>query len=247
MFVCLNCNRTHDKHMDKCRCGEMYMVVDVPHAAFRPARSKFVRPSEITQRDIPYKKIKNFEFLGEVSKRFTMMIYGKPGSGKSTFALRFGVALGKTLYVSLEESLESATIQKRLRDEGIMDTERIVFVQPKKPTMSAIKKLYTESKQKNLIIDSLNVLGRPSAASLQKIIKLVSGIIIFIVHSTKDDGYKAGTEIEHEVDISLHAEREEKVVLIKKNRFHHADEKYFIFPDSEEDRKKKMMEMELMV
>ena len=58
------------------------------------------------------------DLLGEITHPFKMLVWGLPGSGKSTFALKLLDVLNTTtptLYVSGEEALDSATLISRVR------------------------------------------------------------------------------------------------------------------------------------
>ena len=88
------------------------------------------------------------EHLGLPEKGFLMLIYGKPGSGKSTYAIKFADYLsrnhGKTLYVSAEE-LIGYTLQDKIKRSGAIKAK---FVGELPNNLSGWDFIFLDSAQK---------------------------------------------------------------------------------------------------
>lgn len=70
-----------------------------------------------------------FELIGEPSKPFHAMVFGRPKQGKSIFCFQFAGYLqqfGPVLYVAAEEGF-GGTLQKKIRDFGLEDSRNIKF------------------------------------------------------------------------------------------------------------------------
>lgn len=151
------------------------------------------------------------ELMGEPGKGFDVMIYGKPGNGKSTFALQLAEYIGEryadVLYVSSEQ-YDTASLKQNIAMNGI-DTDYIFWT-------DALNRKDV-SKYDFVVIDSINNLDLDIEAfkDLKNKNRNTSFILIFQV--TKDGNFKGSQEWEHEVDMVVHVEK--GVAEIEKNRF----------------------------
>jgi predicted ATP-dependent serine protease len=138
------------------------------------------------------------------------MIYGQPGSGKTTFLLEFAHYLtrfGDVLYVSGEEYNSSPLTEK-------------VNALPSIPSNLHFSKRIKGVQLSNyrfIILDSVTDLG----IDLDTYKKLREDnpdtCFILILQTTKDGNFRGGKEWEHEVEIA--AEIQDGVINIYKNRY----------------------------
>jgi AAA domain len=157
----------------------------------------------------PYKS-----FLGEISEPFSMMVYGTPGAGKSSFALQFSHYLashfGKVLVISTEEgvnkSMQNKIIEFRLQSNNLIFATQIGNI-----------------KEANLIgyrfilIDSVND-AKLSADDLKQLrLKYPKSCFILVFQSTKDGDFKGGQQYLHDADIKIRVENGK--ASTEKNRF----------------------------
>ena len=150
-------------------------------------------------------------FLGDPAKGFTMMIFGKPGQGKSTFALDMArdmaVSGDKALYISSEEH-GSYTLQDKLSRVG-----------GGVPGLSFAAKLGDVSLREYqvLFIDSVQVNGL-SLESFRKLKAQYTKLgIVLVMQTTKEGNFKGNQEWGHEVDTII--EVSEGVARTTKNRY----------------------------
>ncbi|HDI51237.1 MAG TPA: hypothetical protein ENF45_01280, partial [Bacteroidetes bacterium] len=139
MWVCLDCNRSYSDHCKCEKCG--VSVVNIPLflcgntqcIATSNKSTKWKRPSDIRSKKIRREEIPGFDVFGALPKHVRILIYGKYGSGKSTFVLKFINEVsksswrGKAIYVSAEEGVESATLQQKLEQQKI-DSANLIIV-----------------------------------------------------------------------------------------------------------------------
>ena len=160
----------------------------------------------------PYDKI-----FGNPDKDFTMMIHGSPGSGKTTFLLKFAYYLskyfGKTLYVSSEE-FGSTTLVNKLK-EMVADKNDKEFKLPE--TLFFSKGMVDLTDYKFAILDSVNDMdiNVQDFKELKKIYQNTA--FILVMQNTKSDDYRGGKDFEHEVDIAC--EIDNGIITTFKNRF----------------------------
>ena len=131
--------------------------------------------------------------IGDPSKGFTCMVYGKPKSGKSTLCIDFARHLaenhGKVLYAAIEEGY-GYTMKEKL--ERLNAVHKNLFVSENIPEdLSQFDFVFIDSVSKGKVDnDKLNKLSKsyPNTA------------FIFIFHSTKDGDFRGGQENAHDVD-----------------------------------------------
>ena len=132
-------------------------------------------------------------FIGNPSKGFTAMIYGKPKFGKSYLAIDFAGYLarnhGKVLYVAREEGFDD-TLQQKLKDKNVADDN--LFVSDFLPR--------NLSDYNFVFLDSVNKLDL-SAEELEKIESKYPDIsFVYVFQTTKGGDFKGNMEFKHNVD-----------------------------------------------
>lgn len=146
--------------------------------------------------------------VGTPDKKFSCLIWGESGNGKTTGILRFIKALCdcglRATYLSLEEG-HSATMQDALRREGIIDNYSGKIILAANATFEEFIEYFTKRGSPDIaVIDSIDVWNLTKAQYLYMRQKLKNKIIIMITWSS---GRKPKTEnskaIEYLVDIKL--------------------------------------------
>jgi len=153
------------------------------------------------------------DMFGKVSQPFFTMVFGMPGSGKSTFNILFSKYLAndlnlKILYVASEEGFTYTLREKFDRLDAFSDNIDIAY------------KLPTNFKDYDFIfIDSVNELGFDPDEVGKLIMKGRQNqtSFVFIYRATKDGKYKGLSENEHLVDVSIKVEN--GLTFNQKNRF----------------------------
>ncbi|MCR4800696.1 MAG: DNA repair protein RadA [Bacteroidales bacterium] len=147
------------------------------------------------------------QLIGRPSEPFRIMIYGKAGSGKSSFALQFAqyiAGLGKkVLFVANEEKF-GYTLQEKMRRYNIAHKNLFIV-----DTMPASIKEYDV-----VFIDSVNSIGY-EPEDLRKLDAKKS--FVFIFQCIKDGNFRGSQEFEHDVDTSIVVESFKAKTV--KNRF----------------------------
>jgi energy-coupling factor transporter ATP-binding protein EcfA2 len=157
------------------------------------------------------------ELLGKVEKGFSVMIYGTPGSGKSTFAIAFGRHLaqnfGPTLYVSSEEF--------KAEKGSFTLTDKLVRAGGAVPLLYFDNKLVEKEipKYKYVILDSTRMLHLKYDEFARIKDKYPEVSFIIIMQSTKAGSFKGEQEWLHIVDAEIHLDS--GVATTRKNRFGH--------------------------
>ena len=189
-FICTRCKVVHNRYMKKCVCGNMLTIVPIPYNSIRDikTRKSFSSLAVKTLRTTG-KKISNFEFLGELPKQVLMMVWGEPGSGKSTFCLKLANELAKentVLYWSIEESIGESLLYK-LKQFNIGEPKLIFTIVD---NLRHFLKEIEVIRPYHVVIDSVNVASIKKAEHLIKIRNLIKGFLIYIFHHTKTGTYK---------------------------------------------------------
>lgn len=171
-----------------------------------------VNSDDIMELGYPYK-----EMLGDISKTFVLFLHGGPGSGKTTFLLKFAndlaISKGKVLYVSSEE-FGSVTLVKKLK-EMMGKEEEDEFELP--DNLYFAKGLTDLTDYQFVILDSVNDLGLEIEDFKELKTIYPDTAFILILQNTKAGDYRGGKEWEHEVDIAGVVDN--GIIDIFKNRF----------------------------
>ena len=150
------------------------------------------------------------------SKDFLAMVHGSPGSGKSSFAIRFASYfqnnVGSVGYFSIEEGI-SRTFQVKLIDNTKYGDFPVI-------TENNATQIGKQAHNLDLcIIDSASHIPF-SKADINMILKSrreSPTAFILIYHETKGGDYKGDTKIGHDIDIEFKIEN--GVISVMKNRF----------------------------
>lgn len=135
-------------------------------------------------------------FIGNPSRGFTAMIYGKPKFGKSYLAMDFAGYLarnhGKVLYVAYEEGFDD-TLKQKLQDKNVAHPN--LFVSDYLPSnLSAYDFVFIDSVNKAALSpEDLDVIERRNP-------KIG---FVYIFQTTKDGNFKGGMEYKHNVDVVI--------------------------------------------
>lgn len=167
--------------------------------------------------------------FGAPAPNFSMMLFGPPASGKSSFALEFAVYLtnfGKVLYISSEE-YGSVTLQDKVQNiidssdelQNKLDSHNLDKPDSKTPDNLFFAKAFTDLEGYDFIfIDSVNDLDVDlmDYKEVRDIYPKSAWVNIMQVTKNEDE-FKGGKSWEHEMDIA--AEINEGIVDVYKNRF----------------------------
>ena len=164
-------------------------------------------------------------------RRWNMGVAGSPGAGKSTFLLFFAAVLckyGKVLYDNVEEDLNGATLQKKMRDIGLDNRIRVKAIREnfqfmEDKSIDSLRKELASGKYKYCIIDSASVLQKKNKLKLDDILHLSDEFpevsFIYVLHYLKDkSNYKGASDLEHLFDMLLMIEKGGNAYF-QKNRF----------------------------
>ena len=230
MIVCIRCGTKFDEYVTLCRCGEFHTVVDLPeNIYYKMCENKRVKSAvELREHKVEGMIIPGFEFLGSVGKKYAMMVFGKAGSGKSTFCMKLGNVYANllkkpTLYISGEEDFNT-TFVKKIHTWGIDSPN---FFASKSEIIPDIIEDIEEFRPHLLIIDSHTSL-KFTWKDVSRFHDKISGPIFVILHVTKEGDYRGGTDLEHNVDINIEVEPGGKVVT-HKNGFATLSNTYNVF------------------
>lgn len=227
MIACMNCNKILEDGQKTCpHCDGMGSVIGVPFLVFSgmanlpsispTVTTKWARPSDVRAKKIRMEAIPGYSFFGELPLRLRILLYGRYGSGKSSLALGLAQAVsnswrGQTVYVCAEEGYESATMQRKLIDQEIT-SDQLILVDSVRDMRRAVR---SENAQ-NVVIDSLNRV-RLKVDDVANIYAEISGMLILVAHSTKQDDYKGESGFAHDCDVVAHMD--DGVLKFDKNRF----------------------------
>lgn len=141
------------------------------------------------------------ELMGTPEQRFSVMIYGQSGQGKSTFAIKFAEYLannfGAVLFNSAEEGI-SLTLQDKLKNLKSND----LFISHQKDFYSMKKHLKT-SNCKFVVLDSVNHMNlTPENVEELRNMDRTRGFIS-IHQVTKTGDFKGDNKFLHNCDIEI--------------------------------------------
>lgn len=145
------------------------------------------------------------ELIGDPSKGFTAMVFGKPKMGKSYLCIDFAGYLarkfGKVLYVAKEETL-NRTLQDKLKDKNVVHPNLMV---------SSILPDNLFGYQ-FVFLDSVNKL-QLSANDLEDLKSTNPAVsFIYVFQSTKEGNFRGGNEFQHDVDVVIEVPERGKAV-----------------------------------
>lgn len=149
------------------------------------------------------------DLVGDIEPGFVMQLWGRGGSGKSTFAIDFANELakhGKVVYVSAEESF-GKTISDRIKRVNATHKNLMIANWDEQGEWTALKDFLVKHGISYVIIDSLSVVDPNSkkAEGFRKWAKEKQIGLIFITHATKTGQYKGNSMVQHGVDIEIEA------------------------------------------
>ncbi len=195
-----------------------------------PNQSEKIKTSEEV-RDMNFKEL-DFQgkwetFLGHPSKGFSMVIHGQPGTGKSSFTLKFSDYLarnfGKVLYITAEEGF-SKTMQNKLKMNESFHPDLHIA------DLRSVEEIIKEVKPGDyafIVIDSYSKLNLDTI-KWRNLLKLFQGsTVITICQATKDGKIRGSLEIVHDCDIAI--EVSDKIARTTKNRFQATPREFKVF------------------
>lgn len=153
------------------------------------------------------------DLIGIPSKNFSAMVYGMPGSGKTTWCIRFAKYLAqyhglKVLFATIEEGINHTAAEKLKRLQAAHVNLSIADYMPDNLSTYHV-----------VFIDSINSF-RYSTDDLRALRNSYPGIIfIYIFQVTKEGKFKGSQEYEHDVDVVIRAEDGVVSTVGSKNRF----------------------------
>ncbi len=148
------------------------------------------------------------KLLGKPASDAKVMIFGKPGQGKSTFAIQFAAYLAKelhksVLYVAAEEKI-GATLNEKL-DRLNARCSNLYVCGDLPQDLSPFDAVF---------LDSVNFMNLEP----QQLMNMQKGKFYFYVfQSTKSGLFRGSNEYSHDVDVVIKAEK--MVATIDKNRY----------------------------
>ena len=154
----------------------------------------------------------NREMIGTASRNGSIMLYGMPGGGKTSFSIGFAkrcAEMGqKVLIISKEEGINQ-TMQEKLRRFDAVHPN--IFITDNVPGDAM-------NDYDVVIFDSVQSL-RLEPSDLEKHQKSMNALRIYIFQVTKDGRFRGTNEFEHLVDCVLRAENGTITSSGCKNRF----------------------------
>ena len=185
------------------------------------------------------------EFLGEMIFPFRMLVWGLPGSGKSTFCMQLANEIAREhrlLYVAGEEGLTSHTLlDKQRRVITLNSAKNCLFTNrlPKNEAEWRQVLFHTDSYQvvtscKTIFYDSVTKLGITpfyvNSVANDYRLPFFEGSLshVFITHAHKDgQQYRGDGSWGHEVDVIVRVEK--GIATTEKNRFGEVGKAFKVF------------------
>lgn len=161
-----------------------------------------------------------FDLMGDITKRFTAMIFGLPKMGKSYFSVEFAGYLaknhGRVLYVAKEEGFDE-TFRIKLEETNAVHPN--LFVSDYLPEdLSGYDFVFLDSVTRlGLTVEDLNRLKEENPHTG----------LLYIFQATKLGKFRGSNEFQHDVDIVL--EVPQKGYVVQFGRFNQGGEME-IFP-----------------
>lgn len=171
------------------------------------------------------------KFVGDPQVNFSMMVYGLPKSGKSTYAMQFAKYLsnnfGKVLYIAAEEGY-SITLQNKVNQFGSAN-DNIFFCNFRE--YEPIRELLGKNEFDFVFIDSVNYIRVTPQEVEQLKHENPSTAFITIQQATKDGKHKGDQEFAHNCDIVV---KIDNGIAYQNGRFH--EESFMeVFPPREQN------------
>jgi hypothetical protein len=145
------------------------------------------------------------ELIGDPSKGFTAMVYGKPKMGKSYLCVDFAGYLarnhGNVLYVANEEKLDK-TLQDKLNGKDVKHVN--LFVSDHLPE--------DLSSYQFIFLDSVNKLGLKPEDLEQLKNDNPGKSFIYIFQTTKEGNFRGANQFQHDVDVVIEIPERGKAV-----------------------------------
>lgn len=163
------------------------------------------------------------KLIGDPSKGFSAMVYGKPKMGKSFLCVDFAGYLarnhGKVLYIAREEGLDM-TLQEKLKAKDVAHPN--LFVSEQIPEDLSYYDF--------IFFDSVNKLGL-SSSDLEILKHNNPGkSFVYIFQTTKEGNFRGANEFQHDVDVVIQVP--EKGLAVQNGRYNQGGEMR-IFEDTE--------------
>lgn len=157
------------------------------------------------------------QFLGKPARGFHAVVHGKPGQGKSTFAIQFANYLaqnfGRAVYISGEEGFSKTMKDKLSSSESFIDELHIADIHSADEILEVIK-----PKQYHfMFFDSLDDLGIDALRLKQIRDTYRKSALITISQSTKGGQMRGSQQIVHDCDIAIMVEN--GMAITTKNRY----------------------------
>ena len=184
--------------------------------------------SELMEMDFSTLKLKNAAlraFLGEIEDNTTMMISGKQGSGKSSFALLLAnefmrSGCGQALYISPEQirstiagEQPSETLKNAVNRLGL--TEELQFSGSR--TLGGISQRIEQTSARLVVVDSVTRTDLDPDKRDKLIATHPKVVFLFVLQSTKGGTYKGSSSWAFDADIVM--EGENLTIRTTKNRY----------------------------
>lgn len=145
---------------------------------------------------------KFFDLVGKPSKKFHMMVHGRPKQGKSYFCFdlaQYLSSFGKVLYIAAEEGF-SATLQKKLEDMG-GDNDNLDFANFR--DYETIKNALPGHDYRFVIIDSVNYIKIEPEEVEELKASNPRMALITVQQATKDGKFRGSQQYAHNCDIII--------------------------------------------
>lgn len=168
-----------------------------------------------------------YELFGLPATQFQCVIHGKPGEGKSTFAVLFAQYLaenfGNVIYISGEEGFSKTLKDKFVNNNALSENLHVADLCNYDDIIKEVPKDYYHF----IFIDSLNNM-RIDAEKL-KLLKerYKESAFITICQATKDGKMRGSLEIIHDVDIEVVVSN--GLATTNKNRFKEKGKEFKVF------------------
>jgi len=175
------------------------------------------------------------DLVGKPSKKFHMMVYGRPKQGKSYFCFDLAQYLsnfGRVLYIAAEEGF-SATLQKKLQDMG-GDNPNLDFANFR--DYETIKNQIPKHDYRFVIIDSVNYIRIEPEEIEQLKEDNPKMALITVQQATKDGKFRGSQQYAHNCDIIIEVI---EGVAYHQGRFQvHSEMPIFTKPEEKKTEKK---------